>query len=54
MSILAYHQAALTAKLVFNGTAGEVFEEFPYWTEDEILDIRAEQAINYFNNMTDD
>lgn len=50
-SILAYYQAALTAKIMFGDKVGEVFEEFPYWTEDEILDIRAEQVVSYFNNM---
>lgn len=50
-SILAYYQAALTAKIMFGDKVGEVFEEFPYWTEDEILDIRAEQVVSYFNNI---
>lgn len=53
-SMLAYYQAAFTAKVMFKGNVGEVFEEFPYWTEDEILDIRAEQAVRYFNNITED
>ncbi len=50
-SILTYYQAALTAKIMFGDKVNEVFEEFPYWTEDEILDIRAGQAVSYFNNI---
>lgn len=53
-SIHAYYQAMFTAKVMFGGNVGEVFKEFPYWTEDEILDIRAEQAINYMNNIVKD
>lgn len=53
-SIIAYYQAALTAKILTGERIGEVFEEFPFWTEDEILDIRAEQAIRYFNNVAQD
>lgn len=53
-SIIAYYQAAFTAKVIFDGNVGEVFEEFPYWNEDEILDIRAEQAMNYFNRAVND
>ena len=53
-SVLAYYQAALTAKMLFGNHVGEVFEEFSYWSEDEILDIRAEQALSYFNNISFD
>ena len=53
-SILAYYQAIFTAKLISEQNIGEVFEEFPYWSEDEILDIRAQQAMNYFNNIIDE
>lgn len=53
-SLVAYYQAVFTAKLISEGNIGEVFEEFPFWSEDEILDIRAEQAMNYFNNITND
>lgn len=50
-SIIAYYQAMLIAGSVINGECGEVFEHFPYWTEDEILDIRANQAMAYFNQF---
>ncbi len=52
--MLAYYQAALTAKMLFGNQVGEIFEEFPYWSEDEILDIRAEQAVSYFNHISFD
>ena len=51
-SIFAYYQAALTAKMMFGNHVGEIFEEFPYWSEDEILDVRAQQAMGYFRNIT--
>ncbi len=51
--VIAYHQAMLIAGSFINGEHGEVFEHFPYWTEDEILDIRASQAISYFNQFDD-
>lgn len=50
-AVLSYYQAVLTAKMLFGNTVGEIFEEFPYWSEDEILDIRAEQTMSYFNNI---
>lgn len=52
--MLAYYQAALTAKMLFGNQVGEIFDEFPYWSEDEILDIRAEQAVSYFNHISFD
>lgn len=49
-AVTAYHQAILTAKIISGGDVGEVFEEFPYWTEDEILDIKVDRAFQYFND----
>lgn len=53
-AVTAYHQAIVTAKIIFGEKVGEVFEEFPYWTDDEILDYRAQQAIEYFENIVND
>lgn len=49
--IIAYRQAAMLVNSIASGEFGEVFQQFPYWTEDEILNIRAQQAITYFNQF---
>lgn len=49
--IIAYYQSLFISKIITEGEIGEVFEYFPFWTEDEILDIRANEAVNYFSKF---
>lgn len=52
LSQIAYIQAGVIASIV----AGEedidpVYERFPYWTEEDILDIQAAKTLAYFNQL---
>lgn len=41
-SIIAYQQAIMTGQL-FSGKVGEIYEVFPFWTEDEIKAMKVEK-----------
>lgn len=43
LALIAWEQAALTARAVLDGTLGEVYECFPFWTEEEVRSLRVEK-----------
>lgn len=51
LSSIAYRQAMLTACAVAGTDVGEIYDVFPYWSEDEILDIQARKVMEYFKNI---
>lgn len=50
-SVIAYRQALLIANCILNGESGEVYENFPFWTEDDIYEIKANSVMKYFSKF---
>lgn len=44
LALIAWEQAALTARAVLEGSLGEVYESFPFWTEEEVRALRVEKC----------
>lgn len=42
-ALIAWEQAALTARAVLEGSLGEVYECFPFWTDEEVRALRVEK-----------
>ena len=51
LSQIAYIQAGVIAAAVAGEDMGPVYERFPYWTEEDILDIQAAKTLAYFNQL---
>lgn len=51
LSQIAYIQAGVIASIVAGEDIGPVYERFPYWTEEDILDIQAAKTLAYFNQL---
>lgn len=51
LSQIAYIQAGVIAAAVAGEDVGAVYERFPYWTEEDILDIQAAKTLAYFNQL---
>lgn len=51
LSQIAYIQAGVIAAAVAGEDMGPVYERFPYWTEEDILDIQAAKAMAYFDQF---
>jgi hypothetical protein len=43
LSLIAWEQAALTARAVVSGSLPEVYECFPFWTQEECIQLRVEK-----------
>ena len=50
-ALIAWEQAALTARAVLDGKLGEVYECFPFWTEEEIRALRVEKYRELLERM---
>lgn len=51
LSQIAYIQAGVIASIVAGEDIDPVYERFPYWTEEDILDIQAAKTLAYFNQL---
>lgn len=51
LSQIAYIQAGVIASIVAGEDIGPVYECFPYWTEEDILDIQTAKTLAYFNQL---
>ena len=51
LSQIAYIQAGVIAAAVAGGDVGAVYDLFPYWTEDDVLNIQAAKAMAYFDQF---
>lgn len=51
LAVIAHAQAALTARCVLEGTIGEAYEYFPFWTEEEIREQKLEKYRNLLESM---
>ena len=47
----AYIQAGVIAAAVAGEDVGAVYDLFPYWTGDDVLDIQAAKAMAYFDQF---
>lgn len=43
-ALIAWEQAGLIARAVLEGSLGEVYECFPFWTEEEVRALRVEKC----------
>lgn len=41
-SVIAYQQAGLIARAVLEGKLPELYESFPFWTEEEVREMKLE------------
>ncbi len=51
LATIAYVQAALTARCVLEGRMGEAWEYFPFWSEEEIREMRVEKVRRMMEGM---
>ena len=51
LAVIAHAQAALTARCVLEGSIGEAYEYFPFWTEGEIREQKLEKYRNLLESM---
>ncbi|MDD6689350.1 MAG: hypothetical protein PUE56_04975 [Clostridium sp.] len=51
LSQIAYIQAGVIAAAVAGEDVGAVYDLFPYWTEDDVLNIQAAKAMAYFDQF---
>ena len=51
LSQIAYIQAGVIAAAVAGEDVGAVNDLFPYWTEDDVLNIQAAKAMAYFDQF---
>lgn len=50
-ALIAWEQAALTARAVLEGNLGEVYEYFPFWTDEEVRELRVEKYRTLLERM---
>ncbi len=43
LSVIAYTQAGLTAQALTGGKIPELYELFPFWTEEEVQEMKVEK-----------
>lgn len=51
LSQIAYIQAGVIAAAIAGEDVGAVYDLFPYWTGDDVLDIQAAKAMAYFDQF---
>lgn len=51
LSQIAFIQAGVIAAAVAGEDVGAVYDLFPYWTKDDVLDIQAAKAMAYFDQF---
>lgn len=51
LSVVAWAQAAVTARCVLEGKQGEVYESFPFWSEEEVRALRVEKYRSVLERM---
>lgn len=51
LSQIAYIQAGVIAAAVAGEDVGAVYDLFPYWTGNDVLDIQAAKAMAYFDQF---
>ena len=51
LAVIAHAQAALTARCVLEGSIGEAYEYFPFWTEEETRALKVEKYRELLEKM---
>lgn len=50
-ALIAWVQAGLTARAVLEGSLGEVYECFPFWTDEEVRELKVEKVRRMLESM---
>lgn len=50
-ALIAWEQAALTARALLEGRLGEVYECFPFWTDEEVRELKVERIRSMLEGM---